>query len=127
MKLNLGLVDQLIVARVKDRFSALPNATVAMFLQVLNSKLTQQDVKETKRETARGGRGNIYRLGLLFEASEKVAKDVEDYLDRDDEEAMEALKASLKKRFNPGFPPLNNMLKQIDNWLTKKKKPSLVG
>ncbi len=126
MKIKLGLVDQLIVARVKDRFSALPNGTVKMFLHVLTSKLTQYDAKETKREQTRGGQGNLYRLGHLLEAANKVEEDVKDYLDKDDEEAMEALRASLKKRFTPNFPPINTVLRQIDNWLTKKKKPSLI-
>lgn len=127
MKLNLGLVDQLIVARVKDRYSSsLPNGTVAMFLMALTSKLTQHDAKLMKRETARGGDGNIYRLGHLLEAAHKVEEDVKDYLNKDDEEAMEVLRASLKKRFTPNFPPINIVLRQIDNWLTKKKKPSLV-
>jgi hypothetical protein len=128
MKLQLNLVDQLIAARVASRVieGALPSATVEMFLLALGSKLTQQDAKEMKREQARGGPGNIYRLGLLLEAKEKVEHAVSQYLKRDDPEAMEVLKAALQKNFNSNFPPLKNILKQIDNWLTKKKKPSLV-
>jgi len=128
MELNLTPVDQLIAARVASRVveATLPSATVEMFLLALGSKLTQQDAKEMKQEQARGRPGNIYRLGLLFEAKEKVGNAVSQYLKRDDPEAMEALKAALQRNFNSNFPPLKNILKQIDNWLTKKKKPSLV-
>jgi len=130
MNRKLDPLDQLIAARVASKVmvqaSTLPKATIEMFLLALSSKVTQQDEKEMKREQAHGGRGNIYRLGLLLEAVGKVEDDVRDYLKRDDPEAMEALKASINRRFNPGFPPLNNILKQIDNWLTKKRKPSLI-
>lgn len=128
MTLKLTPIDQFIAARVASRVveAALPSATVEMFLLALGSKLTQQDAKEMKQEQARGGRGNIYRLGLLLEAKEKVENAVSQYLKRDDPEAMEALKVALQRNFNSNFPPLKNILKQIDNWLTKKKKPSLV-
>ena len=125
---KLNPLDQLIASRVAFRVvqASLPNATVEMFLQVLTSKLTQQDQKEIKREQAHGGRGNIYRLGLMFEASEKVEHDVAQYLKRDDEEALGAMKASLQKHFHATYPPIANVLRQIDNWLLKKKKPSLI-
>jgi hypothetical protein len=125
---TLSAVDQLISARVAARVvqAALPSATVEMFLQVLVSKLTQQDQKEMKREMAHGGRGNIYRLGLLLEAKDKVEREVSHFLKRDDPEAMEALKTALQRNFNSNFPPLVNVLKQIDNWVTKNKKPTLV-
>jgi hypothetical protein len=124
----LNPLDQLIAARVASRVvqAALPNATVEMFLQVLTSKLTQYDQKEIKREQAHGGNGNIYRLGLMFEASEKVERDVAQYLKRDDAEALGVMKASLQKHFHATYPPIANVLRQIDNWLTKKKKPSLI-
>jgi hypothetical protein len=127
MEPKLGPLDQLIAARVATQASSLPSATVEMFLHVLTSKLTQQDKKETDQELKRTGRSNIYRLGLLFQAQEKVEKDVSEYLKRDDPEAMEALKTSLQKNFNSNFPPLKNMLKQIDAWTTRGKKPSLIG
>jgi hypothetical protein len=120
-------LDQFIVARVASRAASLPNATVEMFLRVLVSKLTQQDKKETLQELKRNGRSNIYRLGLLLEASQKVEAEVSEYLKRDDPEAMEALKKSLQKNFNSNFPPLKSMLKQIEAWTTRGKKPSLIG
>ena len=100
-----------------------------MFLEVLVSKLTQQDKKEVLQELkrSRGSYSNIYRLGLWLEAKEKVEHDVSQYLKRDDPEAMEALKTSLQRNFNSNFPPLKGILKQIDAWTTRGKKPSLIG
>lgn len=127
MEPKLSLLDQFIASRVASKVAALPTATVEMFLEVLSSKLVQQDKKETLQEMKRGGRGNIYRLGLLLEAAEKVKDDVSQYLKRDDPEAMEALKSSLQRRFNSNFPPLKGMLKQIEAWTTRGKKPTLIG
>jgi hypothetical protein len=127
MEPKLSTLDQFIAARVASKVAALPTATVETFLEVLSSKLIQQDEKELRQETRRGGRGNIYRLGLLLEAAEKVKGDVSQYLERDDPEAMEVLKASLQKRFTSNFPPLKGMLKQIEAWTTRGKKPSLIG
>lgn len=124
---KLGKVDQLIAARVASAVIAAKSATIKTFLAVLSSKLTQQDKKEYARETARGGNGNIYRLGLLFEALSKVEDAVRPYLDKDDEEAMEALKKAIQKNFHADYPPVKNVLKQIDAWVTKKKYPSIVA
>lgn len=100
--------------------------TVQTFLMVLTSKLTQQDEKDMARETKRGGRGNIYRLGLLFEAQEKVEKDVAKVLDRSDPEAMFELKRSLTTRFIPDFPPIRNVVRQIDSWVNDARHPSII-
>lgn len=127
MEPKLSPLDQFIAARVASKVAALPTATVEMFLEVLSSKLVQQDKKESLQEIRRGGRENIYRLGLLLEAAEKVKSDVSQYLKRDDPEAMEALKASLQRRFISNFPPLKGMLKQIEAWTTRGKKPTLIG
>jgi len=107
--------------------STLPNATVEMFLQVLVSKLTQQDAKEYASETRRGGGGNIYRMGLLLEAAHKVEEDVTPYLKRDEPEAMNALIVSILHNFHSTYPPIKNVLKQIGNWTEKGKLPSLVA
>ena len=100
-------------------------ATVECFLMVLTSKLTQYDMRETRRELKRGG-GNIYRLGLLFEALERVRSAVDKYLQRDDREAMQALRAAMLSHFTPEFSPVRNVEKQIDRWLLQGKPPSLV-
>lgn len=99
---------------------------VRFWLTLLRSKVVQHDQKMFARETARGGRGNIYRLGLLLEAASRVEADVCECLDNNDPEAIRALLASLMFNFNFTFPPLMNVLKQIEAWETKKKLPSLV-
>ena len=100
------------------------SATVECFLLVLTSQLTQYDVRETRREMKRGG-GNIYRLGLLFEALERIRSGVSQYLDRDDREAMQALRAAMLSHFTPGFSPVRNVEKQIDKWLLQGIAPTI--
>lgn len=99
------------------------NGEVSTFLTILSSHLTQYDQAEFAREEKRGGRGNIYRLGHLFGALENVEADVASVKDSAAPEALARLKASLGKRFNPGFPPVNKLVKQIDAFLTKGTLP----
>lgn len=108
------------------RASAKDAPTVDTFLMVLTSKLTQHDMQQMARETKRGGRGNIYRLGLLFEAQDKVRAECADILNRSDAEAMEQLKKALTRNFTPHFPPLTNLVRQIDAWVTHGRHPSIV-
>ena len=49
--------------------------TVCNFQTLLTSKLTQHDVRESKREMKRGS-PNIYRLGHLLKAAHEVEADV---------------------------------------------------
>lgn len=106
----------------KDNFkTAASNAKVSTFFAILSSYLTQQDEKESKRERS----PNIYRLGLLLQAMQGAEDKLHKYLDRDDSEAMDAMKAVLSRAFNPGFPPLKKILKQIDEWQTSQKLPKL--
>jgi len=102
--------------------SDMGSATVDMFLNVLAHNLIRYDMKESKRERS----PNIYRLGLLLAAAGEVRGDVAFVLECDDVDAMAKLKASLSKHFNEGFPPLTNVLKQIDNWTELRKYPTLV-
>lgn len=105
---------------------ALPSATVEMFQMVMVSYLTQYDQKETAREMKRGGRGNIYRLGHLLAAAEKVESDTKRYKKQDSKEALGAFVASVGKRFHADYPPIKKTLKAVDVYLTKGKKPTLV-
>ena len=106
----------------KDQFkSAASNAKVSTFFLILSSYLTQQDQKDAKRERS----PNIYRLGIFLKAMQEAEDKLRKYADRDDDEAMEAMKAVLTKAFNPGFPPLNKILKQINEWQASQKLPKL--
>lgn len=102
-----------------------PPPTVNTFLLVLTSKLTQYDMAQTAREM-KHGRGNIYRLGILFETQDKVRKDVSTVLEHSDAAAMRQLKESLGKRFASDFSPVRNVVKQIDSWLNDGRRPSIV-
>jgi hypothetical protein len=109
---------------VKARFvntpvRAMKEGTVRAFLILLTSKLTQYDMRLSAKD------GNIYRLGHLLNAANKVHNDVKSYLERDDAEAMSALKASLGDRFLDGFSPVKAVIKAINAWLTDKKFPKL--
>jgi len=105
---------------VKEKHASMSNATVASFLQVLVSKLTQYDMREEKKHP------NIYRLGLLLKAKENVEKAVASVMDRDDAEALGLLKKALQRFFAPDFSPARNVAKQIDAWLASQKLPSIL-
>ncbi len=87
---------------------------VKNYLLILGSKLVDQDRKEATREAKRG-HVNIYRLGLLLEAANKVAADVRGHEEEGGPEAIAALKRSLSRRFDPIFPPIKTLLKLIDS------------
>jgi len=87
--------------------------TVEKYLAVLTSKLVQHDVKMIASETRRGGRGNIYRMGHLLIAKEKVEKAVASVMTRSDAPALLKLQKALHTHFESDFPPLRNVERQI--------------
>ena len=94
--------------------------TVDMYLMVLTHELTKHDQAEAKRESKRG-RVNIYRLGLLLEAANKVSADVGTLAGSSSGAAKDAFRASLYRRFEVPFPPVNRVLKQLDAGTCKIK------
>lgn len=103
---------------------ALTTATVEDFLQVLLSRLTRYDQRVSRRERT----PNIYRLGHWLQAAENVREKVRSFLDRDDPEAMAALRQALKTEFHAGdMPPVKQVLKQMDNWEQKGKNPKMAA
>lgn len=109
----------------EDRLYEALNGKVDTFIQVLVSSLISQDKADTMRELKRGGRPNIYRLGILLQAVDEVRSDVAKVLDHDDPAAIALLRASVSKRFNSNFPPLKKILKQIDAYVATGKLPKL--
>lgn len=99
--------------------------TVETFLMVLTSKLTQYDSAQCARESKRG-RPNIYRLGLLFEAQDRVRKDCEDCLGSNDPDSLERFRQSLRTRFTVPFAPATWVERQLDNWITKGAQPRII-
>lgn len=101
--------------------------TVTNFLLVLSSKITDYDRKEQAKEMKRRMVPNVYRLGLLFQAADKVKQDMTGMEQSSDKAALEKLKASLNQRFTSDFGPKKNVVKQIDAFLEKGKLPSIVA
>lgn len=112
-----ALTAERVVARSEKRGATA--ATVKVFLTILTSYVTQFDQKLQKKQP------NIYRLGHYLEAVHKVEAAVKSKLDEDSSEAMDALKAALKKNFESDFPPLKKLLKAIDAWVSDQKLPKL--
>ena len=101
---------------------AAASGTVGAFVWVLKSLLTQYDKRLEARQP------NIYRLGHLLEAAGKVEDDVAAYKDRDDPEALEALKKSVSRRFIVrDMPPAAALIKKIDQFLASGKPPRLAA
>jgi len=103
------------------------DATVAMWLMVLKSKLTQWDKREFEKEMKRSGRGNIYRLSHLLGAAQETEAALKKYLNRDDKEALDRFEEEVDAHFTPGFSPIKNVKKQLTKYRETGKMPSLVG
>ena len=103
--------------------------TVCNFQTLLTSKLTQHDVRESKREMKRGS-PNIYRIGHLLKAAHEVEADVARSVPNCNvvmtPEIAATMRAALRRRFNSGFRPVENVEKQINAFLTTGQEPSLL-
>lgn len=96
--------------------------TAKNYLLILTSKLTDYDQREMARERRRGGLGNHNRLGLLFEAANRVRDDLSGIGDDDGSpEAIDRLRQALRRRFDPDFPPVKALVKLIDSQPTQLK------
>ena len=107
--------------------------TVRNFITVLVSKLTDYDEKTSRREK----RPNIYRLGHLLEAAQRVESEVLRHAQPDEEmtqEIADHMFLAMNKNFTVSggrddkfdLPPLRNVVKQLEAYLATKKNPSLV-
>jgi hypothetical protein len=96
------------------------SCTVAKYLIVLSHELTVYDQAQSRREAKRGI-PNIYRLGLLLGAANKVWDDVQTVKDSSSPEALVTLRLALHKHFEHDFPPVKKVLKQIDAGTCKIK------
>ena len=83
--------------------------TVEKYLAVLSSKIVQHDVAMSRRER----RPNIYRAGHLLAAAHKVADAVRGTEGRSDSAALLRLQKALHTHFEPDFPPLRQVERQI--------------
>ncbi|HEV3059616.1 MAG TPA: hypothetical protein VGY48_15305 [Vicinamibacterales bacterium] len=105
--------------------------TVCNFQTVLTSKLTQYDQRQEKAALKRGHSHSIYALGHYLKAAEKVEADVKraapDCNVTMTPEIASTMRTALRRHFTDGFPPAQNVTKQIDAFLTTGKEPSLLG
>lgn len=81
--------------------------------KVLDFSLVHELIAYDKRESARemkrpGGRINIYRMGLLLEAANKVKEDMQGK-----GENVQALIQSLQTHFEPMFPPIKKIVTKL--------------
>ncbi len=82
--------------------------TVDRMLHALSHELTEYDRRENVKYP------NIYRLGHLLGASNKVSDDVRGLGSRSDREALNKLRVSLAHHFTLPFPPVNKVLRYMD-------------
>jgi len=106
--------------------------TVGNFLAVLTSQLTQYDQKTSLRER----HVNIYRLGHLLRAAQRVEDEM---LRKADKQAPMTLElademiTTMSGAFSVGrdgqfdLAPCRNVVKQLRAFVEKGKNPSLVG
>jgi hypothetical protein len=94
--------------------------TVAKYLEVLSHELVRYDVRTSASEVKRGGRVNIYRLGHLMGALQRVREELgarTSDSDRDKADFCMAMYAN----FERDFSPVKKVLKQIDAGTCKIK------
>lgn len=93
--------------------------TVAKYLEVLSHELVRHDVQTSAREAKRG-RPNIYRLGLLMEALQRVRGDVGNWTsDSDADKAI--FRMAMYQYFERDFPPVKKVVKQLEAGTCKIK------
>lgn len=93
---------------------------ISHFLALLTSKLTQYDARVSVRQP------NVYRLGHLLGAAEKVAAcfphpEAEATPDR-----IAPMVGAIERHFILPFPPADAVIRQIKAYLATGKRPSLV-
>lgn len=85
------------------------------FFTVFSGILTQEDQKMMARETKRGGRGNIYRLGHYLKALRNIEDSVRGFQGDDMSTAIQ-IRAAIEVNFTPGNPG-DKLRKVVDAYL----------
>jgi len=86
--------------------------TVGKYLDVLSHELVRYDVQTSARE-AKHGRANIYRLGLLMEALQRVRSDVGSRTTDSDADKA-GFRMAMYQHFERDFPPVKKVVKQLE-------------
>ena len=95
------------------------DCTVAKYLEVLSHELVRYDVATSARESKRG-RANIYRLGLLLEALERVRGALGSRTSDSDADKA-SFRMAMYQHFERDFPPVKRVVKQLEAGTCKIK------
>ena len=93
--------------------------TVGKYLEVLSHELVRHDVATSAREAKRG-RVNIYRMGLLLEALQRVRDNVGSRTSDSDADKA-AFRMAMYQHFERDFPPVKKVVKQLEAGTCKIK------
>ena len=99
---------------------------VDYFITYLSSKYTQWDKRLSQNEMKRGGRPNIYRLGHIMGAVNRIRDAVKPFKQSTDPADFEKLKAAIMYELTDETPR-RATLKAIDQYLQTGKRPKLTG
>jgi len=100
-----------------------PEASVEFWNLYLSGKLVAYDRKESAKEMKRGGMGNIYRMGHLLKAAQKVEAETKSFAQSSSSEDIEKFRKSMNRNFHSTFPPIKAVNKAIDRYYTTGKRP----
>jgi hypothetical protein len=89
------------------------DCTVAKYLDVLSHELVRYDVRESAREVKRRVPVNIYRLGHLMGAIQKVRGVVGSRTSSSDEDKA-GFRMAMYQHFERDFPPVKKVVKQLE-------------
>lgn len=96
--------------------------TVAQYLDLLSHELVRYDVATSAREAkSKYGRVNIYRMGHLLEALERVRKEVGSQTSDSVPDKLNLVYA-IQTNFERDFPPVKRVLKQMERGTCKLSK-----
>lgn len=94
--------------------------SVAKYLEVLSHELVRYDVATSAREAKRGGRVNIYRLGHLLGALQRVREEVGNRTS-DSEADKAGFRMAMYGNFEKDFSPVKKVVKQLEAGTCKIK------
>jgi hypothetical protein len=95
------------------------SCTVAKYLEVLSHELVRYDMATSAREAKRG-HVNIYRMGLLMEALQRVRATVGSRTS-DSETDKSGFRMAMYEHFERDFPPVKKVIKQLEAGTCKIK------
>lgn len=94
--------------------------TVARYLEVLSHELVRHDVRESAKEIKRRIPVNIYRLGHLLGALQRVRADVGSRTSSSAEDKA-AFRMAMYQHFEQGFSPVKKVVTQLEAGTCKIK------